>query len=299
MNVVRVFLHNLRLGAGRGRASRTHRPASWPWPTSTTSRRCSCSSTPAGTTTQAGQAAGAEAGRAQLGLDARAGPERLFDSRTWSGLQRPTRRTCVGSFGHDPRVLAWDLFNEPSNSGYMDAVVPLLKAVFAWAREADPDQPLTSGLWNDHPMSNDVMLANSDVVTFHDYDPPDKLEAHIQKLGDGPPADLHRVHGAHARQPVRDVPCRSSSATTSARSTGVSSTARRTRSSRGTRRCRTRTSRRSGSTTSSGPTARRSVRRKWSSSERSPGTARRGSAREDSWWTGSRVRRPASPSCGP
>jgi hypothetical protein len=109
------------------------------------------------------------------------GSERLFDSRTWSGLQGYTT-DIVGTFGHDPRVLAWDLFNEPSNSGYMDAVVPLLKAVFAWAREANPDQPITSGLWHDHPMSNDVMLENSDVVTFHDYDPADKLEAHILAL---------------------------------------------------------------------------------------------------------------------
>lgn len=109
------------------------------------------------------------------------GTERLFDARTWDGLRGYTR-DVVGSFGHDPRVLAWDLFNEPSNSGYMDAVVPLLKAVFAWAREANPDQPLTSGLWNDHPLSNEVMLDNSDVVTFHDYDPPDRLEAHIRRL---------------------------------------------------------------------------------------------------------------------
>ena len=78
-------------------------------------------------------------------------------------------KDIVGTFGRDPRVLGWDLFNEPSNSGYMDAVVPLLKSVFAWAREANPDQPLTSGLWNDHPMSNDVMLDNSDVVTFHEF----------------------------------------------------------------------------------------------------------------------------------
>lgn len=109
------------------------------------------------------------------------GSERVFDSRTWGSLQAYTK-DVVGAFGHDPRVLAWDLFNEPSNSGYMDAVVPLLEAVFAWAREADPDQPITSGLWHDHPMSNDVMLENSDVVTFHDYDPADKLEAHIQQL---------------------------------------------------------------------------------------------------------------------
>jgi hypothetical protein len=111
------------------------------------------------------------------------GTARLFDARTWSGLEGYTK-DIVGTYGRDPRVLAWDLFNEPSNSGYLDAAVPLLKAVFAWAREVDPDQPLTSGLWNDHPPSNDVMLDNSDVVTFHDYDPPDKLEAHILKLAE-------------------------------------------------------------------------------------------------------------------
>jgi len=109
------------------------------------------------------------------------GTLRLFDSRTWGGLESYTKGVLT-AFGQDPRVLAWDLFNEPSNSGYMDAVVPLLSRVFELARAANPSQPLTSGLWNDHPMSNELMLANSDVVTFHDYDPPDKLEAHIQKL---------------------------------------------------------------------------------------------------------------------
>jgi hypothetical protein len=106
------------------------------------------------------------------------GTARMFDSRTWGGLEGYTK-DMLTSFGKDPRVLAWDVFNEPTNSGYMDAAVPLLKAVFAWAREANPSQPITAGLWHDHPMSNEVMLDNSDVVTFHDYDPADKLEAHI------------------------------------------------------------------------------------------------------------------------
>jgi hypothetical protein len=96
--------------------------------------------------------------------------------------------------------LAWDLFNEPSNSGYMDAVVPLLKAVFAWAREANPDQPLTSGLWNDHPMSNDVMLDNADVVTFHDYDAPDKLEAMVRDVFDMRPAAI--IERLDLRRPI-------------------------------------------------------------------------------------------------
>jgi hypothetical protein len=111
------------------------------------------------------------------------GTERLFDARKWAPLEGYTT-DLLTTFGRDRRVLAWDLFNEPSNSGYMDAAVPLLKAVFGWARRADPEQPLTSGLWNDHPMSNDVMLDNSDVVTFHDYDPPEKLEAHIKTLAE-------------------------------------------------------------------------------------------------------------------
>lgn len=109
------------------------------------------------------------------------GTARLFDSRTWGGLEGYTK-DILKTFKNDSRILAWDLFNEPSNSGYMDAVVPLLKSVFAWAREANPSQPLTSGLWNDHPMSNEVMLDNSDIVTFHDYDVADKLEAHIKRL---------------------------------------------------------------------------------------------------------------------
>jgi len=87
------------------------------------------------------------------------GTRRLFDSRTWGGLEGYTR-DIIKTFGNDSRVLMWDLFNEPSNSGYFDAVVPLLKAVFGWAREVNPVQPLTSGLWNDHPLSYEVMLAN-------------------------------------------------------------------------------------------------------------------------------------------
>src|SRR5215210_1271875 len=109
------------------------------------------------------------------------GTERLFDSRTWGGLEGYTK-DILKTFGHDRRVLAWDLFNEPSNSGYMDAVVPLLTKVFAWAKEANPTQPITAGWWNDHPMSNDVMFDNSDIITFHNYSDAAHLEAQIKEL---------------------------------------------------------------------------------------------------------------------
>lgn len=109
------------------------------------------------------------------------GSARLFDSRTWGPLQAYVKG-ILQAYGQDSRVLAWDLFNEPSNSGYRDAVMPLLKSTFEWAKEVNPDQPLTSGPWEDHPMSTEYMLDNSDIVTFHSYDTPDKLEAQIGQL---------------------------------------------------------------------------------------------------------------------
>jgi len=109
------------------------------------------------------------------------GSARLFDSRTWGPLQAYVQG-ILQAYAHDQRVLAWDLFNEPSNSGYRDAVMPLLKSTFEWAKEVNPEQPLTSGPWEDHPMSSLFMLDNSDIVTFHNYETADKLEAQIKQL---------------------------------------------------------------------------------------------------------------------
>ncbi len=106
------------------------------------------------------------------------GTKMLFDSRTWGRLEDYTKGV-IGHFAQDNRVLIWDIFNEPSNSGYMDAVVPLLKKSFEWARAAKPSQPITAGWWHDHPMSNEFMLNNSDIITFHNYRPADDLEKQI------------------------------------------------------------------------------------------------------------------------
>lgn len=113
------------------------------------------------------------------------GTKRLFDARTWPGLQ--TYVTGVlRAFANDNRVVVWDLFNEPTNSGYNDAVMPLLTKSFEWARAANPSQPITAGWWHDHPLSGDFMFANSDIITFHNYNAADKLEQQIvalQKMG--------------------------------------------------------------------------------------------------------------------
>lgn len=109
------------------------------------------------------------------------GTKMLFDSRTWGSLEAYTKG-IIGTFASDKRVAVWDLYNEPSNSGYGDAVMPLLKKSFEWARAAKPSQPITSGWWIDHPMSNEFMFNNSDIITFHNYKDAANLEAQIKDL---------------------------------------------------------------------------------------------------------------------
>lgn len=77
----------------------------------------------------------------------------------------------VRSFGMDARVLFWDLYNEPGNSGRGERALPLLRDVFAWARETRPGQPLTAGVWR-WPEPGEAeweALRLSDVVSFHCY----------------------------------------------------------------------------------------------------------------------------------
>lgn len=103
----------------------------------------------------------------------------------------------VGAFANDARVLAWDIWNEPENpngSSYgklepadkAELVLPLLLKAFAWAREAKPAQPLTSGVWRGDwsspekltPMER-AQLDNSDIISFHNYENPKEFEKRI------------------------------------------------------------------------------------------------------------------------
>ena len=105
----------------------------------------------------------------------------------------------VRSFAADPRILAWDLWNEPDNGAEGDSaaardkfaqVSALLPQVFAWARAANPSQPLTSGVWTHDDWSGlqklnaieRVQLGQSDIITFHVYDWPEVFERRVQQL---------------------------------------------------------------------------------------------------------------------
>jgi hypothetical protein len=78
------------------------------------------------------------------------------------------------TFKHDKRVLLWDLYNEPGNSGKKDKSAELLTKVFTWAHAINPDQPVSAGLWSwDLEDLNKIQMAYSDVITYHNYDTPD------------------------------------------------------------------------------------------------------------------------------
>ena len=87
------------------------------------------------------------------------------------------------TFKHDKRILLWDLYNEPGNSGKGDKSLDLLSKIFTWGRAVNPDQPLSAGLWDwGLEKLNAFQITHSDVVTYHDYEDPDKHERVVQIL---------------------------------------------------------------------------------------------------------------------
>lgn len=102
------------------------------------------------------------------------------------------------AFKNDNRIAVWDLYNEPTqentnwygNESVNKTELPvdvkpkyslrLVKNAFKWAREVNPSQPLTMGIWwgdtnnwgtpEKLPAVDRVMIENSDIITFHTYD---------------------------------------------------------------------------------------------------------------------------------
>jgi Cellulase (glycosyl hydrolase family 5) len=107
------------------------------------------------------------------------------DQKEWPRLEKFVK-DIVGTFAEDRRVLMWDLYNEPGNNKLGDKSLPLVQAVFRWARDAHPSQPLTVGVWFNNKKLNDCQLAESDVITFHNYGDAAGLRkqiAELKKLG--------------------------------------------------------------------------------------------------------------------
>lgn len=91
------------------------------------------------------------------------------DQKAWPELESYVK-DLIGTFGKDRRVVVWDLYNEPGNSGMDVRSLPLMEAAFAWARKETPRQPLTVAFWQgiDSPLSK-RMIELSDILSFHAY----------------------------------------------------------------------------------------------------------------------------------
>ena len=125
------------------------------------------------------------------------GKQRLLDASIEPQLKAYVQGV-VGAFANDNRILGWDVWNEPDNRGgdveadytaKVQRVDELLPKAFAWARAEHPTQPLTSGVWQgdwSHPdkesQTTKIQLAESDVISFHNYDWPEIFEARIHEL---------------------------------------------------------------------------------------------------------------------
>jgi hypothetical protein len=128
------------------------------------------------------------------------GAKALADSHQYPRLKAYVQGV-LGAFAKDGRILAWDVWNEPgadSAGSYPKEdpenktalVTTLLPQVFEWAREVNPAQPLTSGVWavDTSPDGSNlgelqqIQLRESDIITFHNYSWPEFFKREVTWL---------------------------------------------------------------------------------------------------------------------
>jgi hypothetical protein len=127
------------------------------------------------------------------------GADALKDGAQYSRLKKYVIG-IISRFSNDKRVLGWDVWNEPDNTNgnsynrfepynKVELVLPLLKKVFEWSRSANPSQPLTAGIWAGNWIHDDslraiekLMISESDIISFHNYDREDEFEKRIKWL---------------------------------------------------------------------------------------------------------------------
>ncbi len=123
----------------------------------------------------------------------------LEDAKRFAKLKRYVV-DVMSHFRDDPRIHCWDLWNEPGNTndgsygvrefaGKLKADETYLPQVFDWARSANPTQPITAGVWHGNWETDEALspldrtcLTQSDIISFHCYGKPEKLERVIGHL---------------------------------------------------------------------------------------------------------------------
>ena len=94
----------------------------------------------------------------------------LFSDPALETILEAYMKDILIAFKNDKRIVLWDLYNEPGNSGYGNKSLPLVKKAFEWAGAINPSQPLSVGYWSEGLTEiNNFILEKSDIITYHDY----------------------------------------------------------------------------------------------------------------------------------
>ena len=112
-------------------------------------------------------------------------PHYYFDDEALCEKYFEMVKEIVTIYKDDPRILMWDLFNEPGNSNREGITMPYLVRMFETVRKINPSQPLTVAAWWFDPKDfhtselNQYALENSDIITYHNYS---TYEEHIRVI---------------------------------------------------------------------------------------------------------------------
>ena len=158
------------------------------------------------------------------------GAKILYDSLSHYKLESYVKGV-IGKFANDDRILGWDLYNEPGQKGIashniskeraielykkigieindsnyskynLNQIDPkeikqkhtlsLLKKTVKWAREVNPSQPLTIGIYewdikwdniNNLSELNRFILNSSDIISFHSYGSKNEVVMRVKQL---------------------------------------------------------------------------------------------------------------------
>lgn len=117
-------------------------------------------------------------------------------------------KDLIGTFAEDPRILLWDLYNEPGNLMIFTKIGlfaehdhaltehsrDLMVSCFQWARDISPVHPLSVAAWRTPPagyrakaFDNEIdrlALELSDVITFHAYCDRTQAEVYVDQLSE-------------------------------------------------------------------------------------------------------------------
>lgn len=118
----------------------------------------------------------------------------LLDEPELALLHYEMVREIVTKYKDDERILIWDVFNEPGNTGRNSMSLPHMLKFIEIIRQIDPIQPITAAVYtmaskkkidNLGEMER-AALDHSDIVSFHDYSPYEtniEIIHELKKLG--------------------------------------------------------------------------------------------------------------------